>query len=82
MKKVYLSIILLTFLCSCAIGKTVYLQHPTTGDVVECGGDVAFGNLASANNTNLQSERYCVNDYKDQGYERVDRDKIKGIEEF
>jgi len=77
MKKVYLSIIILAFCYSCAIGKTVYLQHPTTGDVVECGGDVAWGNIPAANNNNLQSERYCVDDYKDQGYERIQKKDIK-----
>ncbi|MFL2648262.1 MAG: hypothetical protein ACJ0J2_00020 [Dehalococcoidia bacterium] len=77
MKKVFITITLLVFCYSCAVGKTVYLQHPTTGDVVECGGDIAWGNIPAANDNNLQSERYCVQDYKEQGYERVSKDKIK-----
>jgi len=79
MKKLYISIIVLIFCYSCVRSELVYLMHPATGDIVECGGKLRSKTAHDMENTRM-STRYCVDDYKDQGYKRIAEDKIKGIE--
>ena len=42
----------------------VYMKNPKTGEIVNCGGQ-------ETNPTGAIRERGCIDDYKDQGWERV-----------
>lgn len=55
----------------CASSETVYLAHPATGERVQCGPYRVVGN-ANASAVTAQNElRYCVEDFQQQGYQRV-----------
>lgn len=48
--------------------KPVYLRHPATGRVVQCG-PYAWSELRTGSVP--ERERGCITDYQRQGYERV-----------
>lgn len=61
----YLPILLILAACTTA---PVYLKHPQTGAVVNCGGYPAGGWAATAG---ALREAKCIDDYRSQGYVRV-----------
>ena len=71
MKTLFLLSVGTLLLSACAVGDVVLMEHPDTGERVECGGDIAYGNIPAGNDTNLAKQRYCVEDFKQQGYVRV-----------
>ena len=57
-------------LTSCALYHTepVFLKHPTSGKTVQCGPY----KMVSMDNTDVAlRELQCIQDFKDQGYQRV-----------
>ena len=71
MQKLLLLSVTVMLLGACAMGETVYMKHPGTGDMVKCGGDIAYGNIPAGNDTNLLKLRFCIDDFKEQGYKRM-----------
>jgi len=53
-------------LAGCSAIEPIYLQHPSTGKTVYCRG--WWGPHAR---THLASQLACVEDFKQQGYERI-----------
>ena len=57
------------FLVACTKHDSVFLKNPTTGEIVECASGSAFS--VGEKDQKLAELRYCVDDFKDQGYVRV-----------
>lgn len=70
MKKV-LTLFTVLFLVSCASSQKVVLRHPATGEMVTCGPYLVGGNIASAARTAQNELRYCIEDFKQQGFVRA-----------
>jgi hypothetical protein len=56
-------------LMGCATTAPVYLRQPTTGRVAQCGPYPSSTTVRAA--IALLQERWCIQDYQRQGYERV-----------
>ena len=59
----------LLILAACQIVETVYLRHPQTGRVAQCGPYQGVGPQMGA--VNVVQQRGCIEDYRVQGYVRV-----------
>ena len=66
-----IAITAVVLVAGCATSETVYLKHPVKGDTVQCGPYTVGGNLAAAAMTAQNELRYCIDDFSDQGYERI-----------
>lgn len=66
--KPFVVALLLVLLSACATTDPVFLRHPQTGTVVQCG-PYDFRPYQAAPSAML--ERGCIEDYQRQGYERV-----------
>ena len=63
MRKKLALLLAVGLLVSSCSGGPVYLKNPKTGEIVDCA--------AAANIPGAMRERGCIDDYKDQGWERV-----------
>ena len=68
MRQVFLVLALLA-LAGCMKIEAVHLRHPQTGQTVQCGphGGLTAGNFAAT----ALLQRGCIEDYKQQGFQRV-----------
>jgi len=74
MKTVFVFMLFLSVVVSgCAVGDVVYMKNKTTGKTVKCGGHLTFGNIPAGNELNLQKQRYCMDDFRRQGYVRTEK---------
>ena len=58
-----------TVLAGCMSIDAVVLKHPETGEIVQCGPHSGLGRSAFAVTAQLQ--RGCIQDFKEQGFQRV-----------
>jgi len=66
----FLAVLLMSaFLGACGTIDAVTLKHPVTGEIVQCGPHTGLGRSAFAVTAQLQ--RGCIQDYKEQGFQRV-----------
>lgn len=57
----FVILLVVGLLAACAAPQTVMLEHPKTGEVVQCGPFET-----------LMEEAQCLGDYQSKGYERID----------
>ena len=69
--KIVLTCVVAGLIAGCATSSTVRLQHPETGDIIQCGPFRASGNIPAGEQTVLAELRYCIEDFQRQGYERL-----------
>lgn len=58
-------------LAACARSETVHLRNPSTGETVQCGPYTGYGELRDAATSAQSQLRFCVSDYQQQGFERI-----------
>ena len=68
--RIFLPIVLLALLGACGTLKDVRLQHPDTGKVVVCEGRGGLTTHGYA--LVLAEQRGCIEDFKAQGYQRIE----------
>ena len=54
--------------CSLYDSEAVYLRHPETGQVAQCG---PYNGLWEGPGIALERETKCIDDFRSQGYERL-----------
>ena len=65
-------IVALTFLiAACTTSEFVYLKNLETGETLKCGPYTMYGGGTGAISAALRELRYCIDDFKTQGYVRV-----------
>ena len=65
-------IVALTFLiAACTTSNEVYLKNLETGETLKCGPYTMYGGGTGAISAALRELRYCIDDFKTQGYVRV-----------
>ena len=65
-------IIALTFLiAACTTSEFVYLKNLETGETLKCGPYTMYGVGTGAISATLRELRYCIDNFKTQGYVRV-----------
>jgi hypothetical protein len=69
MGRVFLVCGLTLLVAACGQIDAVYLKHPTTGRVVQCGPYT--GVTGYTHTGTVLQQRGCIEDYRAQGYERV-----------
>ncbi len=70
MTKTLIAAVLLALMTSaCGRIDQVYLKHPITGKVVQCGPYTGLNNVQYLGAVELQGQ--CVVDFRAQGFERV-----------
>jgi len=69
MKVLFIMGFVMPVLAACASTHPVFLQHPKTGETVQCGPYTIRG--IQGPTAAAMHEARCLDDYQRQGYERV-----------